>query len=238
VELNEPLLSVIAEGAKREAVLFGEHIWKWRLQDFRNHQNFENFDELIGKLMLYLSASQSKSRFNLEYKPLYQGSGEARITATYFDKTFVFDGKASIVLELTEKGSGKVTTVPMRLKGNYFEADLNNLDSGSYAFTATVVNENITKSGGFMIQDFDIEKQFLSTNYHKLERLAAASKGALYFPEAANTLIADLLANRQFIPTQRSKVNVVPLIDFRILLAIIVVALGLEWFIRKYNGLI
>jgi len=50
-------------------------------------------------------------------------------------------------------------------------------------------------------------------------------------------LIDNLLADAQFVPTQKSNQNVVSLIDFRILLAIIVMALTTEWFIRKYNGL-
>ncbi|MFT7065747.1 MAG: hypothetical protein ACJAUO_001322 [Sediminicola sp.] len=44
VDVGEPLLAVITDGAKKEAVLFGENIWKWRMQSFRNYKSFNNFD--------------------------------------------------------------------------------------------------------------------------------------------------------------------------------------------------
>ena len=37
---------------------------------------------------------------------------------------------------------------------------------------------------------------------------------------------------------QKSNKNTVPLIDFKILLLVIVLSLAIEWFLRKYNGLI
>ncbi|CAN0598318.1 unnamed protein product, partial [Ectocarpus sp. 12 AP-2014] len=47
----------------------------------------------------------------------------------------------------------------------------------------------------------------------------------------------DLEENNTYVPTEKSTENIVSLIDFEILLAIIVFALASEWFIRKYNGL-
>ena len=44
-------------------------------------------------------------------------------------------------------------------------------------------------------------------------------------------------ADPNYVPTQKSKQIVVPLIDFKFLLGLIIAALSLEWFIRKYNGL-
>ncbi len=238
VELNEPLLVTINQDLEREAVLFGENIWKWRMQSFRNDRNFNAFDDFMGKLILFLATNTVRNKFNVEYKAVYQGSNEARITATYFDETFVFDANATIVLKLTSRETGEVKEVPMLLKRNYYETDLSNLSAGVYDFIATVANQNLSKSGSFVIQDFDVEKQFISTDHAKLNRLANTTNGKLYFPEEIEVLLQDVLADSRFLPIQKSKQNVVSLIDFRILLVIIVIALGIEWFIRKFNGLI
>ncbi|MEM7381505.1 MAG: VWA domain-containing protein, partial [Bacteroidota bacterium] len=61
VEINEPLLAILSSGQQKQAVLFGEHIWKWRMQSYRNEGSFENFDKLIGKLLRYLSANKPNS---------------------------------------------------------------------------------------------------------------------------------------------------------------------------------
>jgi len=237
VELKEPLLVFFGTNTQREAVLFGENSWKWRIQSFRNERDFKNFDDFIGKVMLYLATNKAKERLTLDYESVFEGSNKAKISATYFDETFVFDSNASISIKIKNADSEKITEMPMLLKGNYYESDLSNLTAGKYVFTVSVKNEKLSKSGSFTILDFDVEKQFLSTDDQKLSRLAENTKGALFSPSQTDELVNTLLENNRFLPTQKSKQNVVPLIDFRILLAILAIALAFEWFIRKYNGL-
>ncbi|WKX76095.1 VWA domain-containing protein [Zobellia laminariae] len=127
VNLKEPLLAVFEGNEKRDAVLFGENIWKWRMQAYRNTQSFKNFDDLVGKLVLYLATNKSRQRLTLDYENIYAGSNETRISATYFDKAFAFDANADIILKLKNSETKSDTEVPMLLKGNYYEADLSNL---------------------------------------------------------------------------------------------------------------
>ena len=237
-EINEPLLALVGSDLDREAILFGENLWKWRVQGYREYQNFNSFDEIMGKIILYLSTNESRSRLLVDYKSFYEGNNEVKISATYFDETFSFDPGASINLILKAKGANTTKELPMLLKGNSYEADLGNIASGEYDFTIDVVNENLSKSGRFNILDFDVEKQFSSSNYKKLERLAANTKGKLYYPSSAEELLQDLITEDNFKPIQKSNQNVVSLVDFRFLLGIIIASLTAEWFIRKYNGLI
>ncbi|NNE77590.1 MAG: VWA domain-containing protein, partial [Pricia sp.] len=238
VIIDEPLLVLFKDDLEREAILFGENIWKWRIQSYRNDADFKNFDDLIGKIILYLATNITRERLTVDYNSVYQGSTEAIISATYFDETFVFDENATILLRVKNTDTETSLEMPMLLKGRYYEADLSNLAPGNYGFTATVTNENLSESGRFTILDFDIEKQFLSTDYRKLGRLAQNTEAELYFSSQKDDLMTTLMEDTRFLPIQKSKQNVVSLIDFRILLAIIVAALALEWFIRKYNGLI
>ncbi|MGB6151247.1 MAG: VWA domain-containing protein, partial [Pricia sp.] len=118
-ELNQPLLAVIGKGTQREAVLFGENSWKWRMQSFRDNQNFTNFDDFVGRLILYLSTNASKERLTLDYKSVYIGNSMAKITATYFDETYVFDANATLELTLKNTETGTLTERPMLLRGRY-----------------------------------------------------------------------------------------------------------------------
>tara|TARA_R110002049_G_scaffold80546_1_gene204907 strand:+ start:5360 stop:7396 length:2037 start_codon:yes stop_codon:yes gene_type:complete len=237
VEMNQPLLTIAEEDVSKYAVLNGENLWKWRLQSYKNDKTFTNFDAFLGKLILYLSTSKGKNRFVLDYNPIYNNSSETKIRATYFDEAFSFDSNASINIKVTDKTNNKSIEVPMLLKEGYYEADLSNLSSGEYTFIASVAKENLSRSGSFSILDFDAEKQFSSSDYGKMQRLANNTKGKLYFLGQVESLIKDLEVDPNYVPTQKSKQIVVPLIDFKFLLGIIVAALSLEWFIRKYNGL-
>jgi hypothetical protein len=197
VELNQPLLAVMGNDTEREAVLFGENSWKWRMQSFRNDQSFKNFDDFIGKIILYLSSNRSRERLTLDYSSVYPGSGTAKISATYFDKTYVFDANATIDLTLKNTETEALTEMPMLLKGGYYEADLGNLAQGSYDFTVSVRNENLSKSGSFTILDFDVEKQLVSTDYQKLARLAQNTDGKPYFSVPDRGAYVESLAGRQ-----------------------------------------
>ncbi|QWX85339.1 VWA domain-containing protein [Cellulophaga sp. HaHaR_3_176] len=232
VNLSNSLFSLSTNNESKTALLLGENIWKWRIQSYRNDSKFENFDKFIGKLFLYLSENKKKNRLNLEYQSIYEGIGKAKIAASYFDETFVFDTNASLILTINNK------EIPMLLKNEYFEADLSYLKPGNYNFSVTVNKGTIKRGGKFTILDFDVEQQFLSSNYKKLEKVALATKSELIYPSGIIQLIDRLNSDNRYVPIQKSTENVVSLIDFRILLAIIIVALALEWFIRKYNGLI
>ncbi|MCJ7466080.1 MAG: VWA domain-containing protein [Maribacter sp.] len=238
VEVPDPLLVLITEENDREAVLFGEGIWKWRMQNYRDNQDFRNFDDFFGKLVLYLTTTKSKNRLQVDYKSLYEGSTNAKISVTYFDEGFQFNPNATILLKLNNTESGFSKEFPMLLKGNYYEQDLSALSPGTYDFTVTVKNENRSSSGNFTILDFDVEQQFLSSDYKKLRALATETSGILYFPSQTETLIKNVTNDPRYRPIQSSKEIIVSLIDFRIILGFIVAALALEWFIRKYNGLI
>lgn len=236
--LNEPLLAVFKGDVQRQVVLFGENSWKWRIQSYRNDQSFKNFDDFVGKIILFLTVNKSRERLTLEYESVYMGSNEASISAAYFDETFAFDANAMLAMKLKSKDSETITEMPMLLKGNYYESDLSNLPAGRYDFTVSVKNEKLSKSGSFNILEFDVEKQFSSTDHYKLQRLAENTGGKLFYPPQTDDLLRNLEDNNRFVPTQKSSQKVVSLISFKILLAIMVAALAAEWFIRKYNGLI
>jgi len=127
---------------------------------------------------------------------------------------------------------------PMLFKGSYFEYDLDNLNAGTYEFTVRETGENLSKSGTFRIIEFKPEDQRYSSNYKKMLNLSTNSGGKLYFPNEIDNLVSDLLSSKDDLPIQKSKQNIISLIDFRILLGLIIFCLAMEWFLRKYNGLI
>ncbi len=238
VDLNEPLFAVLETNLRREAILLGENIWKWRVQSYREDRQFKKFDDFISQVILFLANRKPRSRLTMEYENIYQGLNEATIKATYFDETFVFDNNATINITINGLENSTSRQIPMLLRNGYYEADIRTLPPGDYNFVANVKDENLTKTGKFTILEYDLEQQLLSSNYKKLERLAKATKATLYFPSDASKFIEDVIKDNRFVPIQKSKQNVVSLIDFKILLGIIVAALTAEWFIRKYNGLI
>ncbi len=238
VEMENPLMTVVSEGDMKQVFLFGENIWKWRLQNYRNTGSFDEFDNLFGKLLVYLSSSGKRNRLEVEYEKVYDGSQELKITANFYDKTFAPKSEADLSIELKGIDNSFTRTTPMLFKSGYFEVDLGDLEYGEYKFTIKENSENISRTGSFKILDYNPEDQFYSSNYKKLERLANKTNGKVYFENQVDGLIAKLVDSDQFVPIQKNNQKTVPLIDFQWLLLAMVLALAAEWIIRKYNGLL
>ncbi|WP_431123538.1 VWA domain-containing protein [Flagellimonas flava] len=238
VNLDVPLFSILTEGNQREAILFGENLWRWRAQNYRDNQNFEDFDALISKLMVYLSSNSGRNRLELDYDRVFDDASLAKVRASYYDESYAFDSAASLKISIQGKESDFSREGPLLLKGSYYETDLSDLQAGEYSFTITVESENLKRSGSFKILDFNPEKQTYSSNFGKLQRLAENNSGKAYLPGQMDELAQELSNSQRYTPVQKSTQNVVSLIDFKVLLGILAMTLALEWFIRKYNGLI
>ena len=238
VVLGEPMLTLVRDEARNEAFLFGENIWKWRVQNYRNNGDFEAFDDLIAQIIRFLDLNKRTNRLTLDYDKTYQGVASAELVARYFNETLAFESNASLNIRIKEKSEADYRAFPMMLRNGYYGFRINDLSAGEYDFTVRVEGTDLVRNGNFRVLDFDVEKQLISSNYKKLNRLAQASGGQLFYGDQVAAVVDELMERNQFLPVQKSKQNVVSLIDFRVLLGIIALSLAAEWFIRKYNGLI
>ena len=238
IQLNEPLLLTYEVNQRRAAVLNGEGIWRWRAQSYLDEKSFHTFDEFIGKIIQYLDSNQKRSRLNVSNESFYNGNDNVIISAQFFNKNYEFDKSANLQITLNNEDTDKSQAFPLILKQANYQVDLSGLEAGDYKFTINDQAENISKSGGFKILDYNVEQQFSNANVSKLQTVALNSQGSSYFISDTNPLIEQLLKDERFVTIQKSTKKVVPLIDWKFLLAFIALSLSAEWFIRKYNGLI
>ena len=233
-----PLLATSELNGNRNAIFDGEGFWRWRAQSFLTSNSFEDFDNFIGKLVQYLASNKRRSRLEVSSETFYYNNNPIRISAQYFDKSFVFDSRVNLFIKVTNSKTNTSSELPMLLKNNFFEVDLNSLIAGEYQFSVFVKDEGVSRSGSFTILDFNVEQQFLNADVTKLTRVATNTTGKAYFISESNSLISDLLEDDRFQSIQKGEQKIVPLIDWKYLLGLIVLTLSLEWFLRKYNGLI
>lgn len=238
IQLNEPLLWSFEVNQKRAVVLNGEGIWRWRAQSYLDKKSFHDFDNFIGKIIQYLDSNQKRSRLNVSYESFYNGNDNVLLTAQFFNRTYEFDKTASLEITVKNKESEQSQKLPFILKQSNYQVDLSGLEAGNYVFTVQAQEENISQSGEFKILDYSVEQQLLNANVLKLQNLATLSQGTSYFINDTDALVDQLINDERFPTIQKSTKKVVPLIDWKFLLAFIALSLSAEWFIRKYNGLI
>lgn len=235
---QQPLLVTYENSGRREGILLGENIWKWRAYSYLENESFNQFDDFIGKIVQYLASNKSKNRLTVDYQSFYNGNSHVIISAQYFNKNYEFDSRESLIITVKNIDSEESREVPFLLKGNNYQVDLSGFKAGNYNFTVKALQENLSYSGNFTILEYNVEQQFLNADVTKLNQIATNSSGASYFIADYNQLFEKLLNDDRYKPIQKSTLNKVPLIDYKYLLFIIAFLLAAEWFIRKYNGLI
>src|SRR6056297_784142 len=103
ITLDKPLFTILTKGNTKEAVLFGEDLWRWRAQVYRNDQSFQKFDDFIGNLMVYLGSNRQRNRLELDYERVFDNASMAKIRASYFDESYQFDSNANISIAIKGK---------------------------------------------------------------------------------------------------------------------------------------
>ena len=238
-ETETSLLATTELNGSRNAIFDGEGIWKWRAQSFIESKNYNEFDIFFGKVIQYLDSNKRRSRLEVSYENFYYNNKSIHISAQYFDKNFVFNSNANLSILITDTDSKQSFEYPLLLNENYYEIDLSNLKAGEYIFKVSVNDEIIlAKNGAFTILDFNVEQQFLNPDVTKLSRLATNTKGKDFFISDSFLLIDTLIKDDRFKQVEISKEKIEPLIEWRYLLGLIILSLSIEWFLRKYNGLI
>jgi len=238
ITTEDILLATFETEGTKHAILNGEDIWRWRSQSYLNTNSFNAFDEFINKLVQYLSSNKKRRRINVDYKSFYNGNDDVIISAQYFNKNFEFDNTASLSIVIKNKEDNSVREVPLLLNSGNYTADLSGINAGLYEFTIKHNSESISASGSFQVLEYNVEQQFLNADIDKLKAIATESNGDAYFTSETDKLIGTLISDNRYRTIQKSTKNIVSLIDWKYLLGLIALSLFVEWFIRKYNGLI
>ncbi|SHJ23156.1 hypothetical protein [Flavobacterium haoranii] len=237
VEITAPLVSFSEIGSKRSAYIFGEGIWKWRMESYLKDKSFDDFDNFIDKIVQYLSVNPNKKALLVEAEKIYNTGLPIEIKAQYFDKNFEFDPNAELSITLTKQKDKKTKSYNFYNSSNEYLVNFDNLEAGFYSYTVSEKKSKERVTGIFEVIAFDIENQFVNPDLRRLEQLAQNTSGKVYYPNNVTVLINSLLKDESLNPTQKEVVRKSPLIDWKWLLLFIVSLLSLEWFIRKYNGL-
>ncbi|MBF4985118.1 hypothetical protein FNJ87_12520 [Nonlabens mediterrranea] len=236
VQTQQPLWFTYEDNNTRHAVLLAEGFWRWRAQSYLDQKDFKNWDDLVGSQVQYLASNKRRNRLELDYETFYYQNQKIIINAQYLDKNYEFEDNGIINMTLIHKGNSQRIVRPFILEGNSYTVDLSGLEAGDYRFTVKVENDQLNKSGALSILEFDVEKQFISAQDTGMKQLLGVD--GVYYQGQIDRLVTQLLQNPLLKPVERASTSYASLIDWKYLLGIIMLLLGLEWFLRKYSGLI
>ena len=234
---ENPLLMVADDGDRKTAVMVGEGMWQWRMQDYSMNQSFELFDELISKLIQYLSSNQEKSRFKVyPVTPSFNANEPVIMKTEVYDEIFeeTFGYTIDLNLDGPDGYNDAFSYVTSAGNTNYRISDL---QPGIYSYKAQTVIDGkpAFSQGQFTITEMPLESLNLTADHQLLRSLSSRTDGSFYQPDQWENLSSALLT-KEARGIVFSEEIFTPLIRWPWALAILLVLVSMEWFLRKYHG--
>lgn len=237
VETQKPLLLLSPAPDEKVAVLLGEGLWQWRMEEFDITQKTELVDELLNKLLQFLNLKEDRRRLkvypiNNEFYDFEKVVFEAEIYNENFERVY---GDV-INLQLTD-GNGKASSYTFTPTAENSRFEIGGLPKGVYAYTAsaTLKGKVETVKGNFMVKSMQLEDLTYTADHNMLQQLAEKNKGKFFLANQVEPLAKALLENRK--PNLiHSREEVQELIHWWWLFFVVLVLASAEWVVRKYMG--
>ena len=234
---NKPLLAVHESGNQKIAVMVGEGFWQWRTREFARNERYQTFDEMITKLIQFLSAKEDKRKFRVypienEFYDTEDVIFETEIYNDIYERVYGDEIQLSITNESGDKSEYSYVTSPANSQFR-----VNGLEQGIYQYSGSREINGITEyvSGEFSVTELQIESINLTANHSVLRKLSKNSGGEFYLPQELDKLKESLL-DREPQGVIYTSESFLPIINLKWPFFLLLALLSVEWFIRKYNG--
>lgn len=237
VKTQKPLMAVYDDGSQKSAVLLGQNIWKWKLQEAAINENTIQFENLITKTIQFLSVKNDKKQFRFNVREnSFSDSEPALFDVEVYNDIYERIYGNNIQITLTSE-SDQIQNY------NFTDSEYNPtfrspvLAPGIYTYQAQVkVGDKIlTDQGEFSIQDINPEFLNLTADHQLLKNLSNKTGGSYAHFNELDRLI-DEINKREFKSVIKSEEELVPLYRAWWWYLIIFILFSSEWFLRKYWG--
>lgn len=232
-----PLIAFSQQQERRTAVISGEGLWRWRINDLQQHGDHNRFDRLAHKLVQFLALKVNKERFRVEHAPRFSENERVLFTAELYNATYEPVNAAEVNLSVKNE-DGREYLHTFSPSGNGYRADLGRLPAGSYTWTARTKADgtNHTTSGEFHVEALVAEQLSTVADHGLWNDLAVRTNGAVVAPGGTDAIVQALEARSDLVARSYTHPSFSDLIGLRWLFFVILGLLTCEWVLRRRNG--
>lgn len=218
-------------------IICGEGLWRWRLKDYYLNSNHEIFNELINKIIQFLSIKIKKEKFNISYKNIYSENEALLFGAELYNDNFEPVNDPDVLIDITNQQNKKFT-FSFSKNGQFYSLNIGKLNPGTYSFVAKTQlgDKQFAKSGKFEISAVNIESSRIVANNKLMRQLAIRNNGKNYNVNSMNFLYDEIISNKNIVSVSYTEKNLTELINFKLIFFTLILFLGFEWLIRKMFG--
>ncbi len=235
VVTEQPLLLFSGDG--QTGVLAGEGMWRWRLNAFMRDGNHAAFDEILSRIVQYLSIQEDRSRFRVRSEPLVFENEPLQFEAELYNRSYELVNDPEVQLFIVNEQGVELPYVMSRTS-NAYRLDAGTFSPGSYQWEARVSlgGEVFEESGVFNVSALDVESLQTIANHTLLYQLADQSGGEMFHPGQWDEMRMHLNNRDDINQRLYAHREFVEIVNLKILFFIILAFLAIEWFVRKRSG--
>ncbi len=238
IKTDYPLLLFSDKNGAKKTFFFGTGIWRWKLFDYLEHENFDVFSELLDKTISYTSTKEDKRKFKAtSQENIYLENQEVQLTAELYNSSYELINESEVLLTLTNAKGDKFEYAFNRINA-YYQLTIGRLPPGRYNFKATTSYgaENFESLGSFTVREIQYELSDLTARHDILYTLAEQSAGKVFYPDQLEQVTSDLFDSPRLKPIIYATTSSQSLIDEKWLFILLALFLSLEWFLRRFWG--
>ncbi len=238
VTKKDPLVYFSKKGNTKFGVIYGEGLWRWKMNEFVRTKDIAGYREFIQKTSNYLSVKENTSALRVTLPNRFTKNEEVIVNASFYNESMAPITTPKIQFTLKDE-KGKVSKMEFATYGEGYKLSLGKLSPGKYEWVATTAHAGKTysKSGAFFVENTTLEGLDTYANHNLLVEMADKSKGK--FEQLANySKLIDAIGKRDDIASVSYKETTYEdLIDYKWFFFLLLFFLGLEWFGRRINGI-
>ena len=233
-----PLICFTHTADQKRGFITGENFWRWRLTNYTQAGDHLAFDELIQKIVQYLSIRQDRSFFRVKLKPDFLENEPVVMEAELYNQSYELINDPDVTLVITDE-SGNNYPFTFGQTGSIYFLRAGAFPPGLYTYHAEVTagKDHHEKRGSFVVTPVNLESVNLTADHNLLFRLAESHRGKLLHPDELSTLPGLLLQNEEIHSISYVQKIFSELINAPWVFLLILAFLTGEWTLRKYTGL-
>jgi hypothetical protein len=242
VPLDDPVVVLRRRSGSRSAALLAYGGWRWN----NLPPSLEVYDPvwqgLIGNLVQWLAAPEDDRPVRIRpASTVFEGGEHVEFYGQVYDQSSQPVTGATVDIDVRTP-NGDILPFAMRSIGSgRYRADAGTLPEGTYTYSASASSDNQdlgADRGTFSVGALALEFRDTRADAALMRQLAIRSGGEAVFPTDVAALASAMVASGDIAPRQRVVTSSIRLWHRYPFLAVIMVLLTLEWFMRKRRGLV
>ena len=237
VHTRIPLIMFFQTQEHKTGIIAGENIWKWRLSDYQQKGDHKVFDDLISKIVQYLSVKGDKSFFKVKVSNRFPENENVEFDAEVFNESYELINIDDVSITIKDEKSNTYPFVMGKTeKAYYFNAGTFPVGNYSYEASVKTSKNTYTKKGEFIVTPLNLELLNSVADHNLLYRIAKAHDGEMYYARDLQSLRKKIMEREDIRPVIYIQKRFIDLSGNIWLFMSILALLSAEWFIRKRSG--